>query len=234
MSRPSQLVLLNGWGMSAGVWQPLMNALAQRGAGFEKIVCVDMPGFGNRRQAVVQEPLAWLAEQWHGEALVLAWSLGGQLACALQQQQPHQFSQLLLLASNPQFLGDACWPGMDVATFAAFSDRFATDPERTWRRFLRLCVQGEPDQEAVLTQLHAMIETAFDPVQALTSLHWLAGIDSAAEHVGRQYLLAEHDALVPVTLQARLDQASVRTIPASHMLPLRADAILAEFSRWLL
>lgn len=215
------LVLLNGWGGVSELWRPLQTLLQACGL-CREIICIDLPGFGNQQHINTDQPLAWLAQALPERSVVLGWSLGGQLAAALQQQQPERFAKLLLLASNSQFVASADWPGMSAAVFENFCLSFAAKPARTWQKFVGLCAAGDPSI-SIKNFLNEWPQPS-NCEQAARSLGWLAQIHS---HYQGDVLLAAADALVPSELAHKNPRA--RVVAGSHLLPISQPQCILQY-----
>ena len=219
MNKP--LVIINGWGGTEELLQPLQSCLSK--LPFSSVSSLDLPGFGRSAAIETDDPLAWLAANLPDDCCVVGWSLGGQLAAALQAKQPARFAGLFMVASNPQFVASRQWPGMAAEVFANFSQSFAAQPQRTWQKFLSLCVSGDADLTA--RELLAAWPLPANLAQAGRALQWLATIYS--HNTQASYLLAEHDALVPVALAQKL--CNVRLVAGSHLLPYRQPQVVAAW-----
>lgn len=140
------VVLLHGWGMHAGIFQPLAEALSMK----FRVTLIDLPGHGRSDEAdgceldgYIEQLVAAAPEQ----AVWLGWSLGGMLATAVAGRHGGRVSALVLLASTPKFVADETWPqGMAPDVLAAFGESLKQDQEGTIKRFLALVARGAPDK----------------------------------------------------------------------------------------
>lgn len=166
------LVLLHGWGLHAGIWAPVIDALS---AGF-RLHLYDLPGHGLSppveyftRHAVC----AALARSAPAHAHWLGWSLGGMLAVDFAAQHPERVRRLALVASHPKFVASADWPqAMAPEVLDGFAQALATDYAATLNRFLGLVARGAPDN-GVLRALRRALQSA--PAPAAGALR--AGLD---------------------------------------------------------
>ena len=116
LGRGPPLVLLHGWAMHSGVFQPLVDALA---AHFECWL-VDLPGHGRsdaflplERESVTEALLAQVPN-----AFWLGWSLGGLIALEAALRAPQRVRGLIEIASSPRFVRGPDWPfAVDAAVF---------------------------------------------------------------------------------------------------------------------
>jgi pimeloyl-[acyl-carrier protein] methyl ester esterase len=118
---------------------------------------LELPGHGGR-PALPQNTLqAWaddLAEQLPEGALVLGWSLGGQVAMRAALDHPRKVARLVLLASTPKFVAAADWDrGVDAGDLEAFGAALRADPGATLLRFLSLQTRGMAGQKTLLQDL---------------------------------------------------------------------------------
>lgn len=137
------LVLLHGWAMHAGIFAPLVDALADQ---FE-VHLVDLPGHGRSADAGVALSLDAAADAVAGlvpaRAIWLGWSLGGLVALRAAAGKPDAVRGLVMLAASPRFVRGGDWPaGMDPSVFRGFGSELGRDYRGTLDRFLMLEAQG--------------------------------------------------------------------------------------------
>ncbi len=152
--------LLHGWGMNARVF----DALADRFAADYDVRVLDLPGHGGRATLADNSLHAWaadLARQLPDGAMLLGWSLGGQVAMRAALDHTNKIARLILLASTPKFVAAENWPrGMASADLEAFGTSLLAEPEATLLRFLSLQTRGMPGQKALLQQLRQTLLAA--------------------------------------------------------------------------
>lgn len=238
------LVLLHGWGFSSRIWQPLLKQLSSEWPG--PVCAIDLPGFG----AAYHEPcmslddtLAWILDQLPAHSVLCGWSLGGMLATQVAARWPERITGLVTIGSNLHFTQHDSWPGMPADDYRQFCERFALQPEKTWRRFLGLQTRGEAMAERHATTLDILANFHDMDVDTVTHmLHLLGEIDNrnafAALSLPGLHCLGEHDAITPVAvasaLQALNPRQSVYVLPAaSHAMCItRCDDIAAHLRRF--
>jgi len=216
----TDLVLLHGWGMNAGVWQPLLEDLAAR----HRVTALELPGHGaspfDPSRSTLRDWAAACLDVAPPEAAWVGWSLGAQVALQAALDVPERVRALVAVAGTPRFVQDADWPhAMPDATFRQFAAALATDHAGTLDRFLGLQVRGAPDARETLRELRAAIRSRPTPqLGALRAgLELLLGADLRADLPGLRprslWLFGERDTLVPVeaahALEAMLPEAEV-------------------------
>ena len=163
------LVMLHGWGMHSGVWQPLIKKLSAQ----YMIYLVDLPGMGNSRplepyhlHALADE----VAQVIPGVSDVLGWSLGGLVAQRIALNQPDRVRRLVLVGSSPCFVNKAGWDsGIEPSNFEAFAENVNSDYKATILQFLTLQCMKADDARSTLKQLRASFNSRPTPTQ--TTLH---------------------------------------------------------------
>lgn len=223
------LVLLHGWGLHGGAWQPLAPRLA---ASF-RVHLVDLPGHGHSRDTpfgTLDAVVDAVAACTPAGATVCGWSLGGLVALRLATRHPARVAALALVSSTPCFVRRDDWPhGMAPETLEAFAEGLRAEPAKTIRSFVNLNALGGPHARDRMRELAALlVERGTPPSPALaaglallrdTDLRdEVASIDrpAAVIHGGR-------DVLTPVGagrwLAGRLPNARFVEIPEAAHLP---------------
>ena len=136
------LVMLHGWAMHGGIFEPLVARLE---SAFTLHV-VDLPGHGVSAHSTVLFTLDAVAREVVARtppALWLGWSLGGLVALHAAQVLPASVRGLAMLCASPRFVRSESWPqGMDTSVFSGFANDLARDYRATIDRFLMLEAQG--------------------------------------------------------------------------------------------
>ena len=237
-----ELVLLHGWGSSREIWRPLLASVR----GWANVTLFNVPGCapgsGAGERIELPDVLAAVFAVAPERAVYLGWSLGGKLALELAAHSPQRVAAVVTVCSNPRFVAEAGWPGMEADAFCRFQASCVADPSAALRRFDSLQVTGAKRPRQKLRQLQSRRPPP-EGGELLTGLHWLAQLDQR-ELVGnlnqpQLHLLAEHDALVPVALEPALAtllpaSAQARVVllrDASHVAPLESAPSLADRTR---
>src|SRR5579863_3568717 len=149
----SPVVLLHGWGMNLRVFDGLRAALAQ----YHQVTAVDLPGHGASpwiTGSSQQQQLASLAAVVPRAAVLVGWSLGGQLALQLAAEPALAVKRLVLIATSPRFVRADDWPhGLSDATLRQFGAQLAHDPGQTIDDFIELQLRGSAEAAAVRATL---------------------------------------------------------------------------------
>jgi pimeloyl-[acyl-carrier protein] methyl ester esterase len=183
MTTKPVLALLHGWGMNARVF----DALAARLAADFEVCAFDLPGHGGRAAHAANTLVAWaddLAQALPEGAMLLGWSLGGQVALRIALDHPQRVARLVLLASTPRFLAADGWPhGIAAADLDAFGTSLLEDPQATLLRFLSLQTRGMDGQRALLQHLRETLlaAPAADTAALAAGLDLLRGTDLRAD-----------------------------------------------------
>lgn len=152
------LVLIHGWGMHGGVWQPLLKLLAKD----YMLYIVDLPGMGNSRpiEPYLLSTLAdEVAEVIPGVSDVLGWSLGGLVAQKLAISQPERVRRLVLVGTTPCFVDRPDWQsGIAADYFNDFSNNLDVDYKREVLKFLTLQCMKAKDARDTIKQLRQSFE----------------------------------------------------------------------------
>ena len=201
---PQNLVLIHGWGMHGGVWQPLVKKLSPH----FYLHIVDLPGMGfstpiepSHLHAVAEK----VAEVLPANADICGWSLGGQVAMRIALLQPDRVRRLVLVGTTPRFVNTADWEnGIEASVYEQFASQFSKDYQATLIKFLTLQCMGSSETRSTVKQLRTSFAKRPVPTQATLqkALHILLDTDlrSEIESLRRPALLihGDCDTLVPV------------------------------------
>jgi len=240
-----ELVLLHGWGCNLEVWRPLLVLLRP----WANITLLDLPGCAPGVDAgnppSLTALLADILDCSPERAVVVGWSLGGQIAVELAEREPERVVAVVTICSNPLFVATRDWPGMDTGVFNAFRRSVQSDPAAALKRFDTLQVTGARRRRPLLQQLQNLPRQPAS-AELLIGLGWLEALDKRASLAKLKqpqlHLFAERDALVPAavgrsiaTRLAGQSSAQVRALPdACHLAPLDCPVDLQQHIRQFL
>ena len=166
-SKPT-LALLPGWGMNPRVFDVLGAQLKDDCT----MLPLALPGHAGTRILSINSLATWashIAEQLPAQAILLGWSLGGQLAIRIALDSPERVSRLILMSTTPKFVLDSDWQaGIPIQDLQAFAADMQADTRATLLRFLSLQTRGATGQKAILQNLRtALFSQALPHAQAL-------------------------------------------------------------------
>lgn len=207
------LLLIHGWGMHGGVWQPVIDSLAKHFA----LTIVDLPGMGLSTQSQATDLIS-MAEQlaaalpagqqrWN----ICGWSLGGQVAIQLALLHPTLVDRLVLVGTTPKFVNDGTWiSGMDAEVFRQFARNIEQDYTSTLMKFLTLQCLRSADAKATIKQLRESF--AARPVPSIATLQHALDILLSTD------LRDAIKSLPQPTLLVHGDRDSLAPVEAAHWL----------------
>jgi pimeloyl-[acyl-carrier protein] methyl ester esterase len=206
------LVMLHGWGLHAGIWEPVIEALSGRFS----LHLYDLPGHGLSaplERFGLDELGAALARSAPDRAHWLGWSLGGMVAMDFAARNPARVTRLALVASNPKFVAAADWPhAMAPEVLEDFARNLGADYAATLNRFLALVARGAPDSGVLRTLRRAMQGAPPPTLGALRSgldILRMADLRARTRALGMPvlWLAGARDTLVPVAALRELAAA---------------------------
>lgn len=156
------LVLIHGWGLNSGVWEPLIPELAEN----FQVITVDLPGFGlnvgcNITPYSLENIATHIAQTIAKPAIYLGWSLGGLVAKKIALLQPDSILGLVDVTSTPCFVEKDSWPGIKPNVLALFHEQLAEDTHKTITNFLNIQAMGSPNLRQDVKSLKRLI-TQYD------------------------------------------------------------------------
>ncbi|MCV2885828.1 pimeloyl-ACP methyl ester esterase BioH [Aestuariibacter sp. AA17] len=163
------LVMLHGWGVNSGVWQPISHLLQDH----FRVTYIDLPGFGrNAHYPIMPYTLNNLSTVVSAyipsRARVLGWSMGGLLAqhIALTRQD---LAGLITVASTPKFVSEGSWPGIKPAVLSMFEKQLKGDFTKTLDRFLAIQALGSASAKNDIKTIQHHVEQL--PMPSEVALH---------------------------------------------------------------
>jgi len=137
------VLLLHGWGFSAGVWDDLAVRLAPR----FRVHAPDLPGYGATPACVpytLESIVGAVARAAPRRCHVVGWSLGGEVALAWARRAPRQVRRLALIATTPCFTSKPGWTcATSPAVLQEFGSFLAADRAGTLARFIAAQAKGD-------------------------------------------------------------------------------------------
>jgi len=230
------LVLLHGWGMTGEIFDPIVSQLSER----FRVVIPDLPGLGQSEPALASNglTLAGLSRQLFealtpvltDKAMIVGWSLGGNVAVQLAADYPENITGAILVASNPCFVERPDWPtAMPESTYQSFFEALQENPDKVLQRFALLQVKGDPNARVLLTRIKKLLSEAA-PAQLSETLRLLACDNRPVLHQLQQpilHVLGTEDTLVPIALREALAESyphhQIRTVDQSAHLPFLSN-----------
>lgn len=152
------LVLIHGWGMHGGLWQPIAKKLSQH----FNLHIIDLPGMGFSRpiepshlEAIAEKVIEVLP----ANADICGWSFGTHVAMKVALLKPESVRRLVLIAGTPRFVNEEesdpqAWHlGIDPEVYQRFAERVSQDYRNTLVRFFSLQCMGADDARNTIKQL---------------------------------------------------------------------------------
>ena len=212
------VVLLHGWGLNSGVWQPLLELFNQDKESNYQLITIDLPGFGINSSVDIQ-PYSLANVCHHIEqvitqpAIYLGWSLGGLIATEMTLKYPEKVLALITVASSPYFVEEEHnnWPGIKESVLDSFHKQLAKDTAKTINGFLKIQAMGSPhirQDLKLITQLvmaHAMPsqKTLADSLALLSHCDLRQKLSTIKKPFLRLY--GQNDSLVPKTVIEKIN-----------------------------
>jgi len=166
------LVLIHGWGLNSGIWQPSIEMLSD----IFEVITVDLPGFGiNVEHCLTNYSLFNVAEQIANAieepAIYLGWSLGGLVATQIALMAPSKVLALITVASSPCFIekekspNEAAdkvtqldlWPGIKAPLLTSFHQQLTDNVQKTLDGFLKIQAMGSPHIREDIKQIRNLV-----------------------------------------------------------------------------
>ncbi len=209
----SPVVMLHGWGMTAGVFDEIAGELAQH----VEVTAPDLPGYAGSHTSepyTLENLAARAASNAPPRCCVVGWSLGAQVALAWARMMPQQVGALVLIGATPCFVQRSNWTcAMDAAAFDLFENSVATDAAAALDRFASLQGQGDSDVRRVMRRLRTVLSTSDIPrvevLQKGLEILRMSDLRAGLGEIDQPVLVmqGELDRLVPIRAGEYLAQA---------------------------
>jgi pimeloyl-[acyl-carrier protein] methyl ester esterase len=220
------LILLHGWGFNSELFNELIDQYKNQ----YRITKIDLPGHGrsDNVNGGINEWCDAIIKILPENPMLLGWSLGGLLAIKIATKIT--ISQLILVASTPNFVKTNDWPyGIDENNFRQFSDALELNLSKGLKRFVSLQTQDKTQ----LKTLNQSIDKFPASTQALNQgLDILLATDLINEfkqlNIPTKVILGDHDTLVPRHISNWYDTAKIKTqvLNTGHLPFLHKDFTL--------
>lgn len=207
------IVLLHGWGLNSGIWQPLQILFNDNPDNNYQLITIDLPGFGINNKVDIN-PYSLINICHHirqtveQPAIYLGWSLGGLVATEMALTYPEKVLALITVASSPFFVEEPInnWPGIKTNILDGFHQQLASDTAKTVSGFLKIQAMGSPHIRQDIKLITQLVMKQPPPSQATleASLLLLSHCDlrerlSTIQHPFLR-LYGSNDSLVPRTV----------------------------------
>ena len=205
------LVFLHGWGLNRAVWQSVLPLLPSD----QPVLCLDLPGFGERQVAPTPYALEAVAEQLLPEipenSLLVGWSLGGLVALQIAKNGTAKSQSLSACSEFSMFCGHnrngRAWR---LLYWRNLLMRLQNDVAKTIERFLAIQTMGSDSARQDIKRL----KDAVMSLPAPQNIALAGGLTILASADLRQDLAAltcpvsgcygRLDSLVPVAMSTAL------------------------------
>ncbi|WP_196140278.1 pimeloyl-ACP methyl ester esterase BioH [Aliikangiella sp. G2MR2-5] len=220
------LVLLHGWGLHGGIWETVLPQLESQFT----VHNIDLPGFGYSPvhngdytfDYLVDSVAAVLPEK----CFLLGWSLGGMVATKLAIDLPDKIEKLITVASNPSFVANDDWHGMQAQVLESFIQYLEEDYEGTLIKFLGIQTMGSATQKDDIKKLKDTVFIHGQPSKkalrgGLQILHDINLVPELAKlNVPALRIYGRLDSLVPAKVAADVENH----LPNSQAIVYRRSA----------
>ena len=236
------LVLLHGWGLNSGVWQPFIDNLSSEFLDAFSIITLDLPGFGvNVDKEIHPYTLKDISQSILNTitqpAIYLGWSLGGLIATEMALNHPEKVLGLITVTSSPRFLEEIkvleneqtlIWPGIKSNVLSAFHQQLGVDTKKTISGFLKIQAMGSPhirQDIKLISQLvfqHKMAnqQTLDESLSLLETSDFRARLKNIKQPFLRLY--GQADSLVPKSVIQKVNQLAPKS--DHHVFPQASHA----------
>ena len=128
---------------------------------------INLPGMGScksNNDYVMSTIVDSLNKFIPNNAILLGWSLGGQIAIAYQRKFPKKIKHLILVSSTPCFINKKEWNyGVEREIFEKFSSQLIVNWKKTMHQFFLLQLYGIPHIRKVATKFEETILSSGEP-----------------------------------------------------------------------
>jgi len=147
------MVLIHGWGMTGNIWAEIAKTLSKK---FELHI-LDLPGMGRSdliEPYVIDEIVDQIYLNTPNNAIVLGWSMGGQIAIKLAVKYSDYINNLILISTTPCFIKKEGWScGVDEENLLGFTNQLIKNRKKTMLNFFALQLLGGDRAHKIINDL---------------------------------------------------------------------------------
>lgn len=204
------IVILNGWGGQRVFWQKFLDNLSRE----VKLI--------NTCDYFISDDLDEIASQIikliPNNAYLIGWSLGGQVAFNIAAKYPDKISKLITIGTNPKFIAQNNWPGMDKVVFASFYTKFIDDPIKALNYFFKLQLMGVKNLKHFIAQLPQIKNIEIAKLKRGLQILKQADLRNLMQKISvpNLHIYGKQDRLVPYEVGTQVKNAKI-IVEASHM-----------------
>ena len=135
-----QALLLHGWGIKQSIWDEANLSLPS----VEKVSSPCLYEIANKEQSALFDSIAQiLNEVIEQDTIIIAWSIGGLIAIALQKLTK-KIKGVVFVASSPCFVNKENWPNViDKKNISALQTSLKENTDKTLEYFSGLIAHGD-------------------------------------------------------------------------------------------
>ena len=208
------LVLIHGWGMHSGIWEPIIDKFSNE----YTLHLVDIPGMGkshvidpydlNHVVEVISESLPTSFD-------ILGWSLGSLITLKMSLMYPEKIHRMVLVGGTPCFINQIDWShGVDIRDFNDFANKLFKNYKSTMINFYTLQLMHSKNSKLLIKKLK-QIDEAENPPDVKSLQH---GLDILFKNDLRDDInKIDHQTLLIVGDMDRLTPKSASMWLESHM-----------------
>ncbi|MEP0174427.1 MAG: pimeloyl-ACP methyl ester esterase BioH [Paraglaciecola sp.] len=228
------IAFLHGWGVNSGVWQPLVDILANDYC----ITTIDLPGYGQNHERMpepynINSVSQMIADHLPNNCILVGWSLGGLIAQQIAFDYPDKLKQLVLICSSPKFSKSLDWPGIDTDVLALFASQLALDFSKMLERFLMIQAMGSENAKFDVKTIKQNVQQYPNPSEKalVAGLNMLENVDLREQlkqlKMPCHVFLGRLDSLVPIKIADLINTyshlANVEIIAKASHAPFISD-----------
>ncbi len=157
------LVLIHGWGMHSGIWEPIIDKFSNE----YTLHLVDIPGMGkshvidpydlNHVVEVISKSLPTSFD-------ILGWSLGSLITLKMSLMYPEKIHRMVLVGGTPCFINQIDWShGVDIRDFNDFANKLFKNYKSTMINFYTLQLMHSKNSKLLIKKLKQIDEAENPP-----------------------------------------------------------------------